>query len=700
MLKNRFLVQILIMLIIGLVGANYVNVPTIFVFIIDAAMIISTVVFIIFYKTKKITIKSCFTFSLALALLIGYNYSSVVTKIKYPDCPNTNEEVFVEGFIYNKTNKYIDIKTLSGDVKKGINIRIYNLEITDDSSSPLPYHKGYFTLTLSDCPNYVKSDKIAFYGTGTVSNIIKVKGNYVTEAAYNVKLYLSQKVTDNFGDSEISESFIKAVILGDTTNISDDTYSNYGRLGITHILAVSGLHFSIIVMSIFRLLLLFRLKMKTRAIICIPFSIFYCLISGSSPSSQRALIMIIIYLAGRIILAVPDSLTSLAIAAATLLLINPYAAFGTGFILSFAATFAITISPSFLNLSDLYHRPKPIKLLNKIVQSFFITLIISMILSPILYERFGSLSLITPVSNLFLSMVFPLIMYISLIGTILSCFGMPVFCQKGIVFIIEKFHLIIDKVALQPNIAIIPTDDIIKLITFLIIISVSIALFVKKHPRELIVKLTVITFVVALCTYVLTVNLNTKNKNSIILSSDGTTSLIITAGDIYLICENENSLDSEFVLNEKYLDITGIILFNVENVENAKENITEFLHECKTERVYTNVDFNHDLISVLPFQDFKHENIKSLSSSGMCLLFEGDSTFMLLGDGSDKTNVQFVDTIILSESFFETPYNYFSLPKKFDRIYVPQDYINDNTLNYIKMNYPETEIFTIDLLND
>ena len=47
-------------------------------------------------------------------------------------------------------------------------------------------------------------------------------------------------------------SFINAIILGETSDLSDDMYADYGRLGITHIISVSGLHFTIIIMSILR----------------------------------------------------------------------------------------------------------------------------------------------------------------------------------------------------------------------------------------------------------------------------------------------------------------------------------------------------------------------------------------------------------------------------------------------------------------
>ena len=47
--------------------------------------------------------------------------------------------------------------------------------------------------------------------------------------------------------STTTDAFINAVILGDKTNLSENAHSDYSRLGINHIVAVSGLHFTIII---------------------------------------------------------------------------------------------------------------------------------------------------------------------------------------------------------------------------------------------------------------------------------------------------------------------------------------------------------------------------------------------------------------------------------------------------------------------
>lgn len=134
-----------------------------------------------------------------------------------------------------------------------------------------------------------------------------------------------------------------ALLLGNKQLLSDTTQRDFRRAGASHILALSGLHMSIIMG-----LAMFIMKRLTRkrwliAIILSVFALCYLGITGFSLSATRAVIMLLVVYLSMLISGVPDSLTSLSIAGTVILLISPGAVADAGFWMSFSATLGILV---------------------------------------------------------------------------------------------------------------------------------------------------------------------------------------------------------------------------------------------------------------------------------------------------------------------------------------------------------------------
>ena len=134
-----------------------------------------------------------------------------------------------------------------------------------------------------------------------------------------------------------------ALLLGNKQLLSDTTQKDFRRAGASHILALSGLHMSIIMG-----LAMFIMKRLTRkrwliAIILSAFALCYLAITGFSLSATRAVIMLLIVYLSMLISGIPDSLTSLSVAGTVILLISPGAVVDAGFWMSFAATLGILV---------------------------------------------------------------------------------------------------------------------------------------------------------------------------------------------------------------------------------------------------------------------------------------------------------------------------------------------------------------------
>jgi competence protein ComEC len=151
--------------------------------------------------------------------------------------------------------------------------------------------------------------------------------------------------------SEPNQSLYRALILGERQGIDSELRELFNITGLGHILAVSGLHIGLIAwlsFSLFRWLmsLSYRLTLwidirKAAAVMtCFPVIAYACM-AGFQVSTQRAMIMVLVYLFSIIIGREKETWSTLAFAAFIILIIDPDAIFSISFQLSFVAVIGI-----------------------------------------------------------------------------------------------------------------------------------------------------------------------------------------------------------------------------------------------------------------------------------------------------------------------------------------------------------------------
>ncbi len=113
---------------------------------------------------------------------------------------------------------------------------------------------------------------------------------------------------------------LKAIVLGDKTGLEDETKLRYQMGGILHILAISGLHISIIGMGFYRFLKKCYLGNWTAGMIALVFMIQYGMMTGGSVSVMRAVCMFLMAAGARILGRIYDLPTALAASAVLILL--------------------------------------------------------------------------------------------------------------------------------------------------------------------------------------------------------------------------------------------------------------------------------------------------------------------------------------------------------------------------------------------
>ncbi|WDH81618.1 ComEC/Rec2 family competence protein [Paenibacillus urinalis] len=137
--------------------------------------------------------------------------------------------------------------------------------------------------------------------------------------------------------------YMKGLVIGIGDEIDPDTYGEFSQLGLTHILAISGMHVAIYVSALLFVLSKCRLSKETALTITLFLVPVYVLISGSSPSVVRAGIMSMIglYMARRGLMK--DGLNILCLTALIMLLVEPYMLVNVSFQLSFLVTAGLMI---------------------------------------------------------------------------------------------------------------------------------------------------------------------------------------------------------------------------------------------------------------------------------------------------------------------------------------------------------------------
>ena len=134
-----------------------------------------------------------------------------------------------------------------------------------------------------------------------------------------------------------------AVILGNRSYLPSEQYQLFERLGVEHLLAVSGMHLTLFC-GMFSLLAGRFVKRKSpRLLLSMGFVLFYMLLTGLGPSVSRAGIMLLLSYLAQLISRQADPPTSLGAAVFLMLLYNPFLAMNTSFQFSVCATIGVRI---------------------------------------------------------------------------------------------------------------------------------------------------------------------------------------------------------------------------------------------------------------------------------------------------------------------------------------------------------------------
>lgn len=183
-----------------------------------------------------------------------------------------------------------------------------------------------------------------------------------------------------------------ALIYGDQSLIDVGTMNSYQKIGITHLLAISGLQVSMLIAMIFYLGIRFGATREAVTKFILFILPVYAVAAGGSPSVVRAVLMIFMVMAaiqGKTAVKLLP-IDAISIAFCLYLLVDPFSIFDVGFQLSFAVSFVIIVSAPIILTR--YHIG--------FAKMLAVTIASQLASLPILLYHFNGISLISIVANL------------------------------------------------------------------------------------------------------------------------------------------------------------------------------------------------------------------------------------------------------------------------------------------------------------
>ena len=341
-----------------------------------------------------------------------------------------------------------------------------------------------------DYKKYLKTQKI--YGTIKVSkiNIIDKKcANKLMQISNSVFLKIKYNIEKTY--SKNISGIILGVMLGYTEQINENIIEDFSTSNISHVLAVSGMHISYIILLVTNSTQKIFGKRKCKIIASIVL-LAYMFITGFSISIVRASVMGILSCMSFIVHRKSDTLNNISIAVLITLINNPYSIDSVSFALTYGGTFGI-----------IYFKPivekiiKNIKIRNrkwkyiflkiqrkseKILETIAVSISAQIVILPVMIINFNTIGIGFLITNLLLSYVIGIIVMGGFIQILISFISINFGIAFAKLIEIPTYGLlVISKIDLG-NFRVV-TPDLYQVIFYYLIICISRYLYIIFHLK-------------------------------------------------------------------------------------------------------------------------------------------------------------------------------------------------------------------------
>ena len=355
---------------------------------------------------------------------------------------------------------------------------------TQRNENGFDYSKYLKTLKIY---GVLKAEKIKILG--------KNKVNIIFLLSHKIKNDIKGKIFRIFQQEEAN--VVCGILLGDSSEISEDIKENFKISNFTHILAISGMHISYIIIGINFIFSRIIGKRNTKIFIIFLLTI-YMFITGFSQSIVRAGVMGMIVVLGDLLYRRTDTWTSMSISLLILLIYNPYNLISIGVQLSYFGTIGIILFHknvlNFLEKININKRKKHIKIpksISNILSQFkkimSVTISAQLLILPVLIANFNIFGIYFILTNLLVSIIIGPILVLSIITIFIAYINLSVSKIIGLtVNILIKSLIFISNFSKLPFSKIyIATPNFFQIIIFYISIFIIHLCLKLKYEKKL-----------------------------------------------------------------------------------------------------------------------------------------------------------------------------------------------------------------------
>lgn len=225
-------------------------------------------------------------------------------------------------------------------------------------------------------------------------------------AAAEIRESFTEYVDSVFGEDS---ALVRGMLVNDKSELSVRTKAQFGRAGAAHVLAVSGLHVSLLLGALELLLRKLRAPKTARIALLSLSGIFLLALTDFSPSAVRSVLMLFAVYVNYLFAEESDAPTSLFVAVAIIILFSPFSVTDVGMWMSFCATLGLVcVFPVFERKIPRPNKRRGavgllLRVLNLSLKAMLITVVANIFTLPIMFYCFGYISLAAIPCNLILT---------------------------------------------------------------------------------------------------------------------------------------------------------------------------------------------------------------------------------------------------------------------------------------------------------
>ena len=453
---------------------------------------------------------------------------------------------------------------------------------------------NYYLKTKEEKDNILNlvhiGDKILLRGSLSkpLSNVIPNTFDY-KEYLYNKKIFYTFKVEEyetlkrnnyiyKFKDSLFkriysskNSDYYLAFIIGDKSLLSSDIFNTYQKNGISHLLAISGMHINMLILVISSLIK----NKKKELFVTSSFLLFYLFLTGITASILRAILFYILKKLNNIYNLKYSNMHVLILSGYIILLLNPFMLYDLGFIYSFVVCFGI------IYYNDLIKGNYFVKLLKLSIITFLFSLPITALIN---YE--------INITSIFINLIFVPWISLFLYPFTLISFVLPFLSQVLSILIsfTNNLNVFLGKLSIFINI---PKMSIVLVILFYLI------LLTKK--KKFMYLLLVIIFVSKISPvfdpnyYVYYLDVGQGDSSLLVSPHSKETILIDTGGKVDFAVEDWKIRNKTYHLSDntiKFLKSIGItklsyMIITHGDADHAKESLN-IIKNIKIKKIVLN----------------------------------------------------------------------------------------------------------------